>query len=581
MNKIVRYEKTILAESDDTSFRDRATTLKKSLFHRNSDLARQKDNFSQSNERSASPFRTNLPNSEAIEKSKTLNLLFVPDQKSAQIPGKLSKLEFSDAEEIPGLKSRVSGEGSPARGILKKESTINSPKNKAFRKRTTKISQFIHIQSDEKPLGWDQSVKSPKPRRRPPSLITYSKAKVKEKSDDVPSPFLFEKSKEKVKVDSKTRIYTIFSKFGKTKAKNQTLNLTQSLSKDQHAMIRDNATLSVKPQNLNMMNKRRGDSYQYLWKFQSHGPRSRAMTFSQRFKTLVLSNPIEKMRLFKKRLQKDMKGPYTPDSKRLLCWELLIMLMILSEFVSIPLTLAFDLDQILALSVLNILENIFFIFDIIFKFNTGFYKKGILILNRRRIAKRYLKFWFWIDFLLTFPFEYAIPNEDRDIHSSFSISPGFSTTTLIVRLLKVARLIRAFRIANIFAKFESYIAVSPAVTSLINFMKLLLINLIIAHWIACLWHLTALLEIGKAHQTWLASYGIVDRDWRVKYIFSLYWATTTMITVGYGDITPATPAEKVLAMITMIVAGGVFANTMNSINEILAGLNNTTELYRY
>ena len=53
-----------------------------------------------------------------------------------------------------------------------------------------------------------------------------------------------------------------------------------------------------------------------------------------------------------------------------------------------------------------------------------------------------------------------------------------------------------------------------------------------------------------------------------------------MITVGYGDITPATPAEKILAMITMIVAGGVFANTMNSINGILAGLNNTTELFR-
>ena len=291
-------------------------------------------------------------------------------------------------------------------------------------------------------------------------------------------------------------------------------------------------------------------------------------------------DPIEKMRLLKKRLEKDLRGPYTPDSKGLLCWELLIMLMILSEFVSIPLTLAFDLNQILALSILNILENIFFVFDIIFKFNTGFYKKGILILDRRRIAKRYLKLWFWIDFLITFPFEFAIQNEDRDIHSSFSISPGFSTATLVVRLLKVARLIRVFRVANILTKFESYLAVSPAITSLINFMKLLLINLIIAHWIACLWHLAALLEFGKANQTWLTSYGIIDSDWKVKYIFSLYWATTTMITVGYGDITPATPAEKILAMITMIVAGGVFANTMNSINGILAGLNNTTELFR-
>lgn len=80
MNKIVRYEKTILAENDDNSFRDRTTGLRKSIFHRNSDLARQKDNILQTNERSTSSFRLNPTNDDAIDKSKTLNLLFVPDQ---------------------------------------------------------------------------------------------------------------------------------------------------------------------------------------------------------------------------------------------------------------------------------------------------------------------------------------------------------------------------------------------------------------------------------------------------------------------------------------------------------------------
>jgi len=290
-------------------------------------------------------------------------------------------------------------------------------------------------------------------------------------------------------------------------------------------------------------------------------------------------DPVAKMRSLKKRLEKNLKGPYTPDSKGCLLWEFMITLMILSEFITIPLTLAFDLDQIFALSILNILEDIFFSFDMIIRFNTGFYNKGILIFDRKRIARRYLKLWFWIDFLITFPFELVVPNEDRGFNSSASISNGFSTATLVVRLLKILRVIRVFRLASIFTKFESYLAVSPAVTSLINFMRLLLINLIIAHWIACLWHFTALLEVGKARSTWLTSYGIIDRDWKVRYVFSLYWATTTMITVGYGDITPVTTTEKVLAMITMVVAGGVFANTMNSINEILAGLDNTTQLF--
>jgi len=83
MNKIVRYEKTILAEAEDDSPRAKTTSLKKSLFHRDSLLARQRENVLQSVEHhtlNPSSFRRNLSQNDPFDKSKTLDLLFVPDK---------------------------------------------------------------------------------------------------------------------------------------------------------------------------------------------------------------------------------------------------------------------------------------------------------------------------------------------------------------------------------------------------------------------------------------------------------------------------------------------------------------------
>lgn len=46
-----------------------------------------------------------------------------------------------------------------------------------------------------------------------------------------------------------------------------------------------------------------------------------------------------------------------------------------------------------------------------------------------------------------------------------------------------------------------------------------------------------------------------------------------MVTVGYGDITPATNAERIAAIINMIVSVGMYAYTINVVGQIVSKYN--------
>ena len=48
-----------------------------------------------------------------------------------------------------------------------------------------------------------------------------------------------------------------------------------------------------------------------------------------------------------------------------------------------------------------------FLIDILLNFNTSIYEKGVLITDRKVIIKNYLKLWFWVDLISSFPYSTA------------------------------------------------------------------------------------------------------------------------------------------------------------------------------
>jgi len=55
-----------------------------------------------------------------------------------------------------------------------------------------------------------------------------------------------------------------------------------------------------------------------------------------------------------------------------------------------------------------------------------------------------------------------------------------------------------------------------------------------------------------------------------RYITSIYWAVSTMTTVGYGDITAVRIEEKIVSSLVMVLGSSMFAYMMGSVATLIA-----------
>ena len=81
---------------------------------------------------------------------------------------------------------------------------------------------------------------------------------------------------------------------------------------------------------------------------------------------------------------------------------------------------------------------------------------------------------------------------------------------------------------------------------------------------------------GRAN--WTLGIATFDSSWAYRYVFSLYFACTTMFTVGYGDITPQNPWE-ILAVLAVQVVGIInMGYVINEVGRCLSKINEGEEL---
>jgi CRP-like cAMP-binding protein len=301
--------------------------------------------------------------------------------------------------------------------------------------------------------------------------------------------------------------------------------------------------------------------------------------------------------------------------------------------------------------------NLFFWADLVLNFFTAYEHPitSALITDRKKIAQRYLRGWFVIDLLASFPSDYIVKAVQGTWTCSFTSTCYYVTPSQSdVSGIAVLRFMRLFRVIWILKNYN-ILSLSTLLGNLqyrllawswvINVAELVIILLCIGHVCGCFFYMFGgsrywrtpaeqqLIEEGYL-STWVltqfggyavtmipttfkptaadlqnfnslsdlqsiaydnstglwyrcpAKYSIASCptcqappfrcnslfSYAFRYITSIYWATTTLTTVGYGDIYAFIIAEKVWTMATMVVGGFFLSFCFGKMATILSKL---------
>ncbi|RHY29591.1 hypothetical protein DYB32_005042 [Aphanomyces invadans] len=258
-----------------------------------------------------------------------------------------------------------------------------------------------------------------------------------------------------------------------------------------------------------------------------------------------------------------------PESSFKIKWDVVLALCVFYTSCVVPVRISFGIDATGFFYVFECGLDFCFFVDILFSFRTGLVDPttGHVYYNQRQIVQTYLRGWFAIDLVSTVPLEFMAKHLYPDVASNTLQSAKILRGLKLIRLLK---LVRIRKIGQMISKLEEEVFANQSVLALV---KILLFMLFLAHLVACVWFYVAQLS----PYSWSKSMGFMANDHAnvvsLQYLSSLYWAIVTMTTVGYGDITPKTKTELIIAMFVMIIGVSMFGYVIGNITSLVDNIN--------
>ncbi|KAL4467392.1 hypothetical protein ABPG73_000483 [Tetrahymena malaccensis] len=239
---------------------------------------------------------------------------------------------------------------------------------------------------------------------------------------------------------------------------------------------------------------------------------------------------------------------FNPLNIAIIAFEIVILIILITQMLILPLADSFNID-FFKIGICKIffysLPALILTIAIFVKLNTGFFKENIVVSNRKKIFLHYHQSGGLI----------------IDSITVFSIVVTQFTQNSYVYLFFILRL---YQIQKSITKIDTKFSLSQRVPFSFQITKLIFLVLMLAHMNGCIFNYVA----KNLDESWLTKNNLQHTEWQVRYINSVYFSFITMVTVGYGDITPISLQEKVFVICMVAYSCGVFGYIVSSIGNI-------------
>uniref|UniRef100_A0A8C7BFI3 Cyclic nucleotide gated channel subunit alpha 3 n=1 Tax=Neovison vison TaxID=452646 RepID=A0A8C7BFI3_NEOVI len=210
-------------------------------------------------------------------------------------------------------------------------------------------------------------------------------------------------------------------------------------------------------------------------------------------------------------------------------------------------------EHVMLWLVLDYLSDVLYGLDMLVRARTGFLEQGLMVKDAPRLWKHYTKtVHFKLDILSLVPTDLAY----------FKLGINYPELRFN-RLLKFARLFEFFDRTETRTNYPNLFRIG----------NLVLYILVIIHWNACIYFAISKF-IGFGTDSWVypnisnPEYGRLSR----KYIYSLYWSTLTLTTIGETP-PPVKDEEYLFVVIDFLVGVLIFATIVGNVGSMISNMN--------